>query len=244
MQHVRAELADEARLVDHLPDEMRRIEVHADIAAPGLEDAAPDLRRVGDVVPARPFVLAEDHRAVLEGELDAVVARMGDDVGPDLQRILPVGVDCLRGVAAAEGVDDAARPCGRPRRSPSSDGSMTVSRCVGIGMQRVRDSSRARRSVSLFSASDATISLASRRREVARRRYGWCRHSGGVGPDVFGQQAISSASKPAELPSRRPRRAACPETARSAFRASSSSHPSSAPAALQSRRSDCRRVRR
>ena len=57
VQHVRAELADEAGLVDHLPDEVRRVEVHADVAAPGLEDAAPDLRRIGDVVPARPFVV-------------------------------------------------------------------------------------------------------------------------------------------------------------------------------------------
>src|ERR1051325_10294649 len=57
-------------------------------------------------MPARPFIIAEDHRAVLEGEFDIVVACMGDDVGPDLERFLPIVVDMLGGVATAEGVDD------------------------------------------------------------------------------------------------------------------------------------------
>src|SRR5882757_3238845 len=57
MQHVAAEFADETLLVDHLPDEMRGVEVHADVTAPGFQDAAPDIRRVGDVVSAWPFVI-------------------------------------------------------------------------------------------------------------------------------------------------------------------------------------------
>jgi len=78
VEDVGTELAEEAGLVDHLPDEVRGVEVHADIAAPGLEDAPPDPRRGGDVVAARPFIPAEDHRAVLERDLYPVLAGVTD----------------------------------------------------------------------------------------------------------------------------------------------------------------------
>src|SRR5687768_4133704 len=90
VQDMGAELADEAGLVDHQPDQVRGIVVQPDIAAPCFDDAAPDMGGIGDVVAARPFVVAEDHRAILEGQLDAVVAGVGDDVRPDLQRLGPI----------------------------------------------------------------------------------------------------------------------------------------------------------
>ena len=42
MEDVRAELADETALVDHQPDQVRRVVVEPDGPAPLLEDAAPD----------------------------------------------------------------------------------------------------------------------------------------------------------------------------------------------------------
>src|SRR6187401_202595 len=106
VQDVRAELADETRDVDHLEDQVRRVEVEPDAAAPGLENAAPHARRRGEVVAARPLVVAEQHRAVLEGQLPAVVVGEADDVGPDAQRLLPVVVRVLRAVRAHERVDE------------------------------------------------------------------------------------------------------------------------------------------
>src|SRR5690348_3993892 len=97
MMHMRAEFADEAHLVDHLPDKMRRIVIHSNGAIPGFENAPPDMRGIGDIVSARPFIIAENHRAILESELDSVVARMSDDVRPDLERFFPVVIDMFGG---------------------------------------------------------------------------------------------------------------------------------------------------
>ena len=58
-----------ARDVDHLQDQVRRVEVEPDRAAPLLEDPPPDPRRRREVVAARPLVAAEQHRAVLDGDL-------------------------------------------------------------------------------------------------------------------------------------------------------------------------------
>ena len=83
---------------------MGRIEIDAYRAAPLLDDPAPLDGRVGKVVPARPFVVAEDHRTVLDGQLHPVVLGELDDARPDLQGILPVLVGVLRGVGADERV--------------------------------------------------------------------------------------------------------------------------------------------
>src|SRR6478609_2829282 len=50
VEDVRAELADETRDVDHLEDQVRRVEVEPDAAAPGLEDPAPLPWRRGEIV--------------------------------------------------------------------------------------------------------------------------------------------------------------------------------------------------
>lgn len=57
-------------------------------------------------VPTRPLLITEDHRAVFEGDLAPVVARMGDDVGPDLEGDVPIGVNMQGSVAAAECIDN------------------------------------------------------------------------------------------------------------------------------------------
>src|SRR3954451_2526602 len=78
MEDVRAELPDEARDVDHLEDQVRRVEVEADRAAPFLEDPAPDARVGCEVVAAGPFIAAEQHGAVLDGELSSVIPGEAD----------------------------------------------------------------------------------------------------------------------------------------------------------------------
>src|SRR5687768_4346899 len=50
VEDVRAELADEAALVDHQPNEVRRVVVEPDRAAPLFDDPTPDVRRPSDVV--------------------------------------------------------------------------------------------------------------------------------------------------------------------------------------------------
>src|SRR6476646_4706733 len=69
VEDVRTELADEPRDVDHLEDQVRRIEVDPDRAAPFLEDPPPDTRGRRQVVAARPLVATEQHRAVLDRDL-------------------------------------------------------------------------------------------------------------------------------------------------------------------------------
>ena len=49
--------------------------------------------------------LAEQHRAVLDGDLPAVVLGERDDVRPDAEGLLPVRVLVLRAVGAHERVD-------------------------------------------------------------------------------------------------------------------------------------------
>src|SRR5262245_29673637 len=137
VENMRAEFADEAPLVDHLPDQMRWVEIHPDLAFPRLDDAAPDHGRISYVVPTRPFVIAENDRAVLERQPDVVVAGVSDDVRPDLKRFLPVCLYLLRRVAAAEGVDqaDAHSTRGHNDLLQVLDDGLTVGM---IRMQRVR----------------------------------------------------------------------------------------------------------
>src|SRR6478736_2829698 len=78
VKDVRTELADETRDVDHLEDQVRRVEIEPDAAAPGLEDPTPLARRRGEVMATGPFVVAEQHRAVLEGQLPAMVLGEAD----------------------------------------------------------------------------------------------------------------------------------------------------------------------
>src|SRR3954452_15631863 len=59
VEDVRTELAEEPADVDHLQDEVRRVEVEADRVAPLLQDPAPHPGRGRDVVAAWPLVVAE-----------------------------------------------------------------------------------------------------------------------------------------------------------------------------------------
>ena len=86
---------------------------------------------------ARPFVVAEQHRAVLDGDLSAVVLGERHDVRPDPLGLLPVGVLVLRAVRAHEGVD-----VGHAHRLGGSDDVLQVAddlgAMLGVRMKRVR----------------------------------------------------------------------------------------------------------
>src|SRR4029079_2649124 len=56
VQDVRPELPDETRNVDHLEDQVARVEVEPDRAAPAFQDPSPDPGCRREVVPARPLV--------------------------------------------------------------------------------------------------------------------------------------------------------------------------------------------
>ena len=72
-----AEVVDRALVVDHQPDEVRRVEVQAEVrVGDRREHLVPDRRRPREVVAARPLVVAEDHRAVLDRDLHAALARV------------------------------------------------------------------------------------------------------------------------------------------------------------------------
>ena len=81
---------------------MARVEVQPDRSLPLLQDPPPHPRRGGDVEPTWPLVVAEQHRAVLEGDPASVVLRVADDVRPDAQGLRPVVVLILRAVTAHE----------------------------------------------------------------------------------------------------------------------------------------------
>src|SRR6476661_1166205 len=137
VQHVRPELLEEPLDVDHLEDQVRRVEVEPDRVAPLLEDAPPLARARGDVVPTRPFVVAEQHRAVLERDLHALVVGEGHDVRPDAERLLPVVIEVLGAITAHERVDE------RDTHPPGGDHDVLevgddVCAVLGIGMERVR----------------------------------------------------------------------------------------------------------
>ncbi len=109
------ELAHHALVIDHLQDEVRRIEVQTEIVIrDDLPHLAPDGRRAGQVVTARPFVIGEEHRAVLDGDLDAAFPGELDDRRPDPGIILQVLWDGLILVLSDECADHRnLQQCGR-----------------------------------------------------------------------------------------------------------------------------------
>ena len=182
--------------VDHLQDQVRRVEVEPDRAAPLLQDPAPDRGLAGDVVAARPLVVREDHRAVLDASIFTPLSwANADDVRPDAQRLLPVLVVVLRRVAAHEGVHErhAHEPARPDHLLDVADHRLAVGRVgverVGVEAQAAR-STRPLRSISrddlrrLAGGQVGDVDVA--RPGVAARR----RRS------VRGQQAISRTSKP------------------------------------------------
>ena len=107
VNQVRAELAQGPRAVDELPDQVRRVEVQPEPAAGEHgEKFAPHVRAHGHVLAARPLVVGEDHRAVLDADPHVGLLGGPQDRRPDRFHQRHVGIDRQRRVAADEGVDD------------------------------------------------------------------------------------------------------------------------------------------
>ncbi len=86
-----AEVVDRALVVDLQPDEVRRVDVETEVGIRDRrEQLVPDRRRPGEVVPAGPLVVGEDHRAVLDRDPHAALARVRDERRPDLAEALEV----------------------------------------------------------------------------------------------------------------------------------------------------------
>ena len=151
--------------------------------------------RRGDVVAARPLVVAEQHRAVLERDLPPVVLREADDVRPDAERLLPVLVLVLRPVAAHERVHerDVHLLGGVDHLLEVADDLRAVLR---VGVERVGVEAEAGDRRGPWPRSRRR-SPSPARRTGWRRRCGSCPRSGGSGRSRVGQQAISRTSKPA-----------------------------------------------
>ena len=70
-----------------------------------VEQPSPDFGAGGDVFAAGPFVAAEEHRAVLDADANAIAFGELNERLPDFQEAGPVVIDGFGPVAADEGVD-------------------------------------------------------------------------------------------------------------------------------------------
>ena len=64
----------------------------------------PDHRRRQQILPPRPLVLREKHRAILDADLDIMILRQLDDRQPNLQKTWPVIIHTLRPIPPHERV--------------------------------------------------------------------------------------------------------------------------------------------
>ena len=101
------EIAQAASGVDELKHQVRGIEIETEKATGNLaKHAVPDCRRDRQVLPPRPFIFGEKHRAILDADLHILLFSVANDIGPGGAEQRPVVVDRLGPVAANKGVDD------------------------------------------------------------------------------------------------------------------------------------------
>src|SRR3954451_20038770 len=107
MEDAAAELVHHAHVVNHLPYQVRGVEVQAKVlVGDDLPHLPPDGRTDGQVLAAGPLVVGEDHGAVLDGDLHTVVVGELYDGRPYFFVLAEVLLYCLTLVAAHEGADD------------------------------------------------------------------------------------------------------------------------------------------
>src|SRR5438105_10867932 len=83
MNEVLAKFADRTYVVDVLKHQMRRIEVQAERPIGEFsKELSPDGGANRKVLSARPFVIAKEHRTILDADFHAGFLRVGDDTGP------------------------------------------------------------------------------------------------------------------------------------------------------------------
>ncbi len=187
------EVVDGALVVDLQPDEVRRVDVEPEVrVGDRREHLVPDRRRPGEVVAARPLVVAEDHRAVLDRDLHAALAGVGDELRPDLggsgsrfsgsgrSLSLPTNVPTMPTPSACAASIDLAQVCvhlarGARRRDAGCSGSRRATRSRAPCRSSVACTA---------SASSASTSM------CVTPAYRRC------SPPEAGQHATSSISKP------------------------------------------------
>jgi len=77
-------LVNRLNIIHHLPDEMAGVIIDAEIwTGDNFEHLAPDARRGGQVFPAGPLLIGEEHGAVLDGHFDTQLLRISNDGRPD-----------------------------------------------------------------------------------------------------------------------------------------------------------------
>src|SRR5205807_2914813 len=121
-----------------LPDQVRRVEIEPQARTRDLpKNRLPDGGRDRQVFAAGPFILAEEHGAILDAEVDAFRLSMGDDLRPNALEERPVRIDRPSGVAANKGIDQANV---KPRRGADDFPQMIddETALLGIGVERVR----------------------------------------------------------------------------------------------------------
>src|SRR5438034_9144660 len=102
-----AEVVHNAHVVDHLPDEVRWIEIEAEVRVrDNLPHPPPDGGGRCQVVSTRPLVVGEDHRAVLDGDLYAMIGGKLHERRPDLFKLTAVLLNRLVPVTPDEGPND------------------------------------------------------------------------------------------------------------------------------------------
>ena len=196
-----------------------RVEVQAEVlVGDRREHRAPDRRRVGEVVAARPLVVGEDHRAVLDRDLHAVLAgvvRRAAATPRGSARGSPAGCAWVAADERADGLDAELR-----RRLDH----LAQVRVRGRARLVVRDE-RVRvvgeRGDLEAAALQAGDDLGRLRRRARRRRCGRRRRSGARRPRRPASTRPRARRSRWPPPSRRSRRASASGRPRSAGRASS-----------------------
>jgi hypothetical protein len=133
------EVVDGALVVDHQPDEVRRVEVQAEpLVGDRGEHLVPDRRRPREVVAAGPLVVREDHRAVLDRDPYAVTRCVRDELRPHGTEPLEVLRQRAVLVVADERADgrDAEPRCGVDDL-PQVTVHLCAMRVVGVEVVRV-----------------------------------------------------------------------------------------------------------
>ena len=108
MEDQRAEVLDHGHRVHPLPEQVRGVELDADVGGAGALDELADAGRVEDQV----------LRVQFERDLDVEVGRLAVDLTPELLGDAPLVVEYVEG-AGVPGVHDPVRPVGRPALRPA-----------------------------------------------------------------------------------------------------------------------------
>src|SRR2546429_51220 len=146
------ELAQRARRVHVLQHEMRWIVVQTEMFRRNVaEHPAPDDGRGGEVFAAGPLVACEEHRAVFDADLDAVIFGEGDERAPGFQETRPIVVHAPGPVAPDERVHVLQSELlgGEDDFLEMSDHAL---RCRQVGIERVRIVTKAGEADAVFRA--------------------------------------------------------------------------------------------